>query len=259
MPYETLRFLHAARTLVDHPLRDTGPLGPDIRGFVRGATTQAFRNVIAECLDYDVDFLLLTGDALDQSDFSVKARVELRDGFEQLADAGIQVFVVPGPRDSLAVWDDFPDLPSNVTVFRPETDDPVAVLRDGAVIASIRSLSWRQSWFAGSDDEPRADRIRSVSGHRSARPTDDELPHADRTQRRVKEADHAETFDDSDQTPSESLVAESDNPVLGGESAHVRREHSDRTNESLSKHDAHREMRRVQSPADLRPNHFAIA
>ena len=71
MPYETLRFLHAARALVDHPLRETGPVGLNLRGLVRGATTNAFRKVIGECLEHDVDFLLLTGDALDQSDFSI--------------------------------------------------------------------------------------------------------------------------------------------------------------------------------------------
>ncbi len=228
MPYETLRFLHAARALVDHPLRDTGPIGPDLRSLVRGATTNAFHNVIAECLDQDVDFLLLTGDTLDLSDFSVKARVELCDGFAQLDEAGVQVFLVPGRRDPAAVWNDFPNLPSNVTVFRPESDDPVAVLRDGAVIASIRALSWRQAWFAGDQDESAGHRARSTTEHRPARATDDEIPYADLTQRRVKEADDAETREQS-------------------------------TERSPSKPNAHRDTRRVESPADLRPNHFTIA
>ena len=255
MPYETLRFLHAARALVDHPLRETGPVGVDLRGLVRDATTNAFRKAIGDCIEQDVDFLLLTGDALDQSDFSIKARVELRDGFEQLDDAGIQVFVVPGPHDPLPVWDDFPDMPSNVTVFRPETDDPVAVLRDGAVIASIRALAWKHSWFGGEDDSL-TDSNRALRETRASRTHDDELPFADLSQRRAKEADEAETWDDADDSHDESLVDESDDPELADRSG---THESPWESAATEKHETHREIRRVQSAADLRPNHFAIA
>ncbi len=228
MPYETLRFIHAARLSVEHPLSDTGTIAPELRGLTRGATTQALRNLVAACLEHDIDFLLLTGDTVHSSDFSIKARVELRRGFEQLADAGIQVFLVPGANDPASLWDEFPELPSNVTVFRPESDDPVAVLRDGSVISSIRALSWRQSWFAWDDEEP----------------------HADRTQRRAKEADDAENSFDHIEPKNSALIEESDDPELDG---------SESLAESESGPPARREIRRVHSPADLRPNHFAIA
>lgn len=231
MPYETLRFIHAARLSVEHPLSDTGAIAPELRGLTRGATTQALRNLVAACLEHDIDFLLLTGDTLRQSDFSIKARVELRRGFEQLADAGIQVFLVPGANDPASLWDEFPELPSNVTVFRPESDDPVAVLRDGSVIASIRSLGWRQSWFAWDDEEP----------------------HADRTQRRPKEADDAENSFDHALPQSRSLSDEHDGPELDGS------EPLEDSEATAAAAPARREIRRVHSPADLRPNHFAIA
>lgn len=173
MPYQTLRFIHAARALVDCPLRDIGAIRPELRKLARDATTLAFRKLIAAGVDHEIDFLLMTGDSLKQSDFSVRARVELRDGFDLLNDAGIQVFVVPGAHDPAPVWDDFPDWPSNVTVFKTETDDPVAVLRDGAVIASIRAQAWKRPWFSG----------------------DDETPSADRVQRRAVEADEIEEAD----------------------------------------------------------------
>jgi hypothetical protein len=234
MPYETLRFIHAARVSVEHPLSETGPISVDLHGLTRGATTQAWRTLVAACLEHDVDFLLLTGDTLQQADFSIKARLELRHGFEQLDDAGIQVFLVPGANDPVAVWDEFPELPGNVTVFRPESDDPVAVLRDGSVISSIRALSWRQSWFAWDDEEP----------------------HADRTQRRAKEADDAEKRADAITTSNNSLIHESDDPELDG-SESLADDSEDAA--PVVRHEAHREIRRVHSPADLRPNHFAIA
>ena len=231
MPYETMRFIHAARVSADQPLSDTGAIASNLRGLTRDATTRAFRNLVSGCLEYDVDFLLLTGDTLEQADYSIKARVELRHGFEQLEDAGIQVFVVPGASDPAAVWEQFPELPSNVTVFKPDSDDPVAVLRDGSVIASIRALNWRQSWFAWDDEEP----------------------HADRTQRRTKEADDTEHSIDNSAQQSNSLnnVSELDDQSLDDIEA--------TDTATPPRHEAHREIRRVQSPADLRPNHFAIA
>ncbi len=231
MPYETMRFIHAARVSIDQPLSDTEAIASDLRGLTRDATTQAFRNLVAACLEHDVDFLLLTGDTLEQADYSIKARVELRHGFEQLEDAGIQVFLVPGASDPVSVWEQFPELPSNVTVFKPDSDDPVAVLRDGSVIASIRALSWRQSWFAWDDEEP----------------------HADRTQRRKKEADDAENSLDKSEPQTSSLIDERDDSELDGSQSLADIE------ATPARHETHREIRRVQSPADLRPNHFAIA
>ena len=235
MPYETLRFIHAARVLMDRSFSDTGRLTSELRGHVRDASVLAFRKLVAACLEQDIDFLLLTGESLDQSDHSIKARVELRRGFEELDDAGVQVFVVPGRTDPVGVWDDFPELPSNVTIFRPETDDPVAVLRDGSVIASIRSLSWRKSWFAWDDDEP-------VS---------------DRSQRRSKEADEDETLDEI-APPSESLVREFDDPELDDDSPDFTLSSND-DERPATKSEGYREIRRIHSAADLRPNHFAIA
>lgn len=235
MPYETLRFIHAARVSVDRPLSETGVVPVDLRGLTRGATTQAFRNLVEASLEHDIDFLLLTGDTLQQSDFSIKARVELKRGFERLADVGIQVFLVPGANDPAAMWDDFPELPSNVTVFRPESDDPVAVLRDGSVIASIRALNWRQEWFAW----------------------DDEVPHADRTQRRPKEADDAESWFDEARPQSNLLIDEIGDRELDGSESLADGEVAEST--TPARRESHREIRRVQSPADLRPNHFAIA
>ncbi|MFM9962770.1 MAG: exonuclease SbcCD subunit D [Planctomycetaceae bacterium] len=236
MPYETLRFIHAARVSVAHPLSDTGMIAAELRDLTRRATTQALRNLVAASIEQDIDFLLLTGDTLHQSDFSIQARVELRRGFEQLDDAGIQVFLVPGANDPGTLWNEFPDLPSNVTVFRPESDDPVAVLRDGSVIASIRALSWRQSWFAWDDEEP----------------------HADRTQRRPKEADEVESLFEPPQPRSRTRIEASGDPELDDPDLDGNELLTD-DEPTGSATPARREIRRVNSPADLRPNHFAIA
>jgi hypothetical protein len=232
MPYETMKFVHASRLLVGRPLSGTGPLAADVRVLARRATTRAFQNLVRVCLEQDVDFLLLTGDTFDAADASIPACVTLRRGFEQLQEAGIQVFVVPGPRDGDEAWALFPELPGNVTIFHPETDDPVAVLRDGSAIASIRAIGWRQAWFDRDDCAVKPTALAGPSGH----PTPIEEPaHADQTGNQDSRDDEPD-WNAEDSTEPVSSVEQ---PVSSAEHR--------------------REARRVRTPAELRPNHFAIA
>jgi len=151
MPCPPLRFLHAANVLLDVPVWVPGirsdRLQPVKRPAEAGhyehpcevaavATRMAFRNIVQECLDRDVDFLLLCGDTFVEADRSLAARVALRDGLERLDAAGVPVFVLPGTHDPIDAWRAIPDLPESVTVF-DDSDDPVEVTRDGAVIAIV--------------------------------------------------------------------------------------------------------------------------
>ena len=140
MPREGLRFVHTTNLFLDHQLRDAGPLSDSIRPIVEDAALTAFERVIAACVDHEVDFLLLVGNSFTEKDRSLRARVALLKGFEQLGQRDIQVFVVPGPADPAAAWRAIPDIPSHVTLFLDDGSEPVAALRDGTVIASIVSL-----------------------------------------------------------------------------------------------------------------------
>jgi DNA repair exonuclease SbcCD nuclease subunit len=225
MPYETMKFVHAARLLVGRPLAGTGPLAPESRALARRATTQAFQNLVRVCIEQDVDFVLLTGDTFDAADANIPACVALRRGFEKLQDAGIQVFVVPGPRDGDEAWASFPELPGNVTIFHPEKDDPVAVLRDGSAIASIRAIGWRQTWFDWDDSSAKPRSLDGPSRHSA------------------QNAEHTYLDDVGDEDTLD----------------HKADLHADNSTEPARSSDHRREARRVHSSAELRPNHFAIA
>lgn len=138
MTLEALRFIHAAGVLADHQVRDAGPCSDDVRSTLIDATLVSFERIVESCVDHDVDFLLLTGDTFDESDRSLRARVALREGFECLEEAGIDVFVVPGPRDSPDAWTSFRDLPDNVSLFVPDVDEPMAIMRHGNVLATLQ-------------------------------------------------------------------------------------------------------------------------
>lgn len=153
MAFEALKFIHAAGVLADHQVRDTGPCGDEVRSKLIDATLISFERIIEACVDNEVDFLLLTGDTFDESDRSLRARVSIRDGFECLEEAGIDVFVVSGPQDSQDAWASFKDLPDNVSLFVPEVDEPTAIMRNGNVLATLQACLGRSPDNAVQHDE----------------------------------------------------------------------------------------------------------
>ena len=153
MAFEALRFIHAAGVLVDHQVRDTGPCDDDVRSKLIDATQLSFERIVEACVDNDVDFLLLTGDTFDEADRSLRARVAIREGFTCLEEAGIDVFVVPGPNDSQDAWASFKGLPDNVSLFVPEVDEPTAIMRNGNVLATLQACLGRSTDNATQPDE----------------------------------------------------------------------------------------------------------
>ncbi len=137
MPFQALRFIHASNAYVDHQLEQLGALSECHRAIVEEATSTAFEHVVSACIERQAHFLLLAGNTFDKSDQSLRAHADLVNGFIRLDQHGIQVFVVAGETDPLTAWRTLDDLPQNVTLFSPDSDEPVAVLRDGNVIASI--------------------------------------------------------------------------------------------------------------------------
>lgn len=161
MAFEALRFIHAAGVMADHQVREIGSCSDEIRSELIDATLTAFERIIEACVEHEVDFLLLTGDTFCEADRSLRARVAIRDGFECLGEAGIDVFVVPGPNDPPAAWSSIPGLPDNVSIFKPEVDEPTAVMRNGNVLATLQACIHRSS-----SDEVRSEEASSLGQSR---------------------------------------------------------------------------------------------
>lgn len=140
MPFEALRFIHASNLLVDHQLHDTGCIPEKLRETIELATTTAFEQLVSECIERNVDFLLLAGNSFALSDHSLRGRITLTDGIARLAAHSIQVFVVPGDSDPAVEWRSTDQLLANATLFLPHIDEPVAILRarsDSNPVAAI--------------------------------------------------------------------------------------------------------------------------
>ncbi|WP_437228258.1 metallophosphoesterase family protein [Planctomicrobium sp. SH661] len=131
------RFVHATCLCLDEHLVGIGPLSAEDRALAEDATFRAWNGIVDTCIGAQVEFLLLTGNSFNAKTNSLRARVALEKGFEKLAAHDISVFVVPGPLDPLSAWKRSLHLPPNVTLLNDEDHEPVAVMSDQKVLASI--------------------------------------------------------------------------------------------------------------------------
>jgi DNA repair protein SbcD/Mre11 len=137
MPFEPLRFLHAANIRLDQAIGETYPLPSRVASIVQDATRAAFERLIGVAIERQIDFLLLAGNTFVEADHSLAARLALVDGLEQLAQESIRVFVLPGLLDPVEAWRLIPDLPDNTTILDGAGTKPLAFKRDGKTIARI--------------------------------------------------------------------------------------------------------------------------
>ncbi len=167
--FEPLCFLHVADADLDRPVLDIGPLSPASKQMAHEATLTAFDRMIDGAIARNADFVLFAGNTFCEADQSLPARLRLLRGLDKLHEHEIAVFVLPGEIDPVSAWRKIPNLPSNVTVLAAEEADaedsqaPVAVLREGRVIATITAGTLAQL-SRGTDSKTNADRVASTNG-----------------------------------------------------------------------------------------------
>ncbi|HWL10114.1 MAG TPA: hypothetical protein VNQ76_17040 [Planctomicrobium sp.] len=141
MSRQSFRFVHATSLCLDEHLTGTGALSADDRKLVEDATFLSWDGIVETCVRAQVEFLLLTGNSFNAKTNSLRARVALEKGFEKLAAHQISVFVVPGTLDPIAGWKKNVHLPPNVTLLTADDHEPIAVMNDQRVLASISVIA----------------------------------------------------------------------------------------------------------------------
>lgn len=139
------RFVHATNLRLDQPLTGAGTLTADERATVEDATLTAFSRVIDACLEYEAAFLLLTGDCFEHQSGTLRGRLQMQRGLERLAEHGVEVFIIPGSLDPPSSWKRGISFPENTVLFTTDEDDPVNVVRDGEVLATIAPVAMATS------------------------------------------------------------------------------------------------------------------
>jgi len=139
------RFLHATNLRLDQPLIGAGTLSADLRATVEDATLTAFSRIVDACLEHEAAFLLLTGDCFEHQSGTLRGRLQMQRGLERLAEHDVEAFIIPGSLDPPSSWKRGISLPLNTTLFTTDEDDPVNVVCDGEVIATIAPVAMATS------------------------------------------------------------------------------------------------------------------
>lgn len=144
MPFERQRFIHAANVRLDVPVsvHFTEQLTDELRHALEDATLAAFDQVVDACLDYKVDYLLLSGNVFLEADRSLRARLKLVQGCERLQEKNVPVFVLPGDADPPEAWRAIPELPGNVRICFSSSPEPEELLRDDTSITAVSASMW---------------------------------------------------------------------------------------------------------------------
>lgn len=113
----SFRFVHTADIHIDSPLRGLGGQDGAAADRIRGATRDAFENLISAAIDEEVAFVIIAGDLYDGDWRDYHTGLFFVEQMGRLKKAEIAAFVLYGNHDSESQITRRLTLPENVTVF----------------------------------------------------------------------------------------------------------------------------------------------
>ncbi|GBD95798.1 MAG TPA: DNA repair exonuclease [Nitrospirae bacterium] len=119
-----IKFIHTSDIHLDSPLRGLEYYEGAPVDSIRGATRQAFKNLVELAISEKVDFILIAGDLYDGDWKDYNTGLFFASQMSKLREAGIRVFIVSGNHDAASRISRRLRMPENVKVFsakKPET------------------------------------------------------------------------------------------------------------------------------------------
>lgn len=137
-----IKFIHTADLHLDSPFIGLKHLPDSLFKRLKESTFTAFQKMVSTALKESVDFVLIAGDLYDGEERSLKAQLKLKNGFEQLKEAGIDVFIIHGNHDHMGGrWIEL-EWPENVHVFSNEHVEVKQMIKNGERLANIYGYSY---------------------------------------------------------------------------------------------------------------------
>lgn len=146
---DRITFIHAADLHLDAPFQGIRADDETVGRTLAASTYTALSRIVDTCLERDVDFLVIAGDAYNSAAKSLRAQLAFRTEMQRLAAADIDVFVVHGNHDPASGWSAGLVLPDNVHVFAADRVERVPVVRDGEVVAAVYGRSFAKAAETG--------------------------------------------------------------------------------------------------------------
>ncbi|NLO89234.1 MAG: DNA repair exonuclease [Clostridia bacterium] len=136
-------FIHTADLHLGSPLKTAGNLSPQLQEMLQRAAYTAFERIVHTALEYDVDFMLISGDIYDDDSRSVAANSFFVEQMERLKEKNIPVFIIYGNHDPISENIELFKLPDNVEVFDAEVPETFEVADKRGKTARIIGQSYR--------------------------------------------------------------------------------------------------------------------
>jgi exonuclease SbcD len=111
------KFIHASDLHLDSPLRGLEKYEGAPVDRIRGATRQAFNNLIDLAIDEDAKFVILAGDLFDRDWIDYSTGLYFNKQLKRLDEKNINVYIVRGNHDAENKITKKLELPKNVKVF----------------------------------------------------------------------------------------------------------------------------------------------
>ena len=141
MPEDGFRFVHVTNLRIDEPLSGIGSVSGQDRETIVEATLTAWDRVVETAIAQMADFVIISGNAFDHRTQSLRGQVSLYQGLKRLDSHQIDVFIVPGFLDPASAWERSINLPPNATLIQGEENDPVAVVKNGRMLAVLNVIA----------------------------------------------------------------------------------------------------------------------
>ncbi|MDO9556379.1 MAG: DNA repair exonuclease [Coriobacteriia bacterium] len=141
---QSVRFIHAADLHLDAPFKGVDATDERVRHTLIEATYRALDEVVNACIERQVDFLVIAGDAYNSRDKSVRAQFAFQRAMQRLAEADIPVYLVWGNHDPADGWSAGISLPESVHIFSARQVERVVFEREG-VTCAIYGRSFRKA------------------------------------------------------------------------------------------------------------------
>lgn len=122
-----IKFIHAADIHLDSPLKGLESYEGAPVESIRGATRQAFKNLVDLAISEGVSFVLIAGDLYDGDWKDYNAGLFFAAQMTKLREAGIRVFIVSGNHDAASQISRQLRMPDNVKIFSSKKPESITI------------------------------------------------------------------------------------------------------------------------------------
>lgn len=140
------KFIHASDMHLGSVLHVRYKNSNKMEKLLKEAVYIGFKRICNAAIEYDVSFIVISGDIYDREFTTVKGSKVFYDECNRLKEYDIDVYLIRGNHDPLEKTRELFTLPDNVHVFAWEKAETIDVYKNNSIIARIIGQSYKNRW-----------------------------------------------------------------------------------------------------------------